>query len=384
MIPFVTGDVPFGVNLFNPSSPAQVGPIGSATVDLLDAESGLSFATTNVASVTNGDSVTLEANYGAFKSSGTNILFTVLRSNVNTGTIAAGFATADGTAVQGIDYAANSGTLTFSNGIPFQTFMVQIVSNQFIEGDRTFRVYLTNATPTNVAFLLPPYTATVTITDDVSGLSFSSAGYTANENARSANITVFRSNYTNSTVAVDYFTRQNGTGTAQPGVNYWPTNGTLLFTNGETSKTFSVEVLDNHVIDGGHTLPLYLTNLVGNAILVNPKEATLTISETDGSLIVPAGAALVSESGPVNTVIDPGERVTLLLALRNATGNNTANLFATLLATNGVANPTGASVLRRVGRPRPRRPIGPLRSPPVAPMARPSLPRSRSTTASTS
>ena len=51
--------------------------------------------------------------------------------------------------------------------------------------------------------------------------------------------------------------------------------------------------------------------------------------------------ALISESGPVNGVIDPGETVTLLLALRNATGTNTVNLVATLLATNGVANPSG-------------------------------------------
>jgi uncharacterized repeat protein (TIGR01451 family)/uncharacterized delta-60 repeat protein len=332
--PFVTGDVSFGVKLSNPSAPAQLGPVGLATVVLLDAEAGLSFASTNISFGTN-------AEYGVLKSSGTNLLITVVRSNANTGTIAANFATADGTAIKGVDYVANSGTLTFSNGITFQTFSVQIISNQFIEGDRTFSVYLTNATPTNLAFLLPPFTATVTITDDVSGLSFSSPGYSVNENAQTATITVFRSNYTNSTVAVDFFTRDDGTGTGQAGVNYWPTNGTLLFTNGETVKTFSVAVIDNHIIDGGHTVPLYLTNLVGNAVLVNPKEATLTISETDGSLIVPAGAALISESGPVNGVIDPGENVTLLLALRNATGTNTANLVATLLATNGIANPSG-------------------------------------------
>ena len=339
--PFVTGDIPFGVNLFNPSAPAQVGPLGSATVDLLDAESGLSFVSTNLMFVTNADfSVTLDANYGALKSSGTNLLITVLRSNVNTGTIAANFATADGTAVQGVDYVTNSGTLVFSNGIPFQAFAVQIISNQFIEGDRTFRVYLTNATPTNVAFLLPPYTATITITDDVSGLSFSSPGYNVNENSQTATITVFRSNYTNSAVAVDYYTTDEGTG--QAGVNYWPTNGTLSFTNGETVKTFTVAVIDDHIVDGGHTVGLRLTNQVGNAVLLNSKDrATLTISETDGSLVIPAGAALISESGPVNGVIDPGETVGMLLALRNANGTNTVNLIATLLATNGIANPSG-------------------------------------------
>ena len=45
---------------------------------------------------------------------------------------------------------------------------------------------------------------------------------------------------------------------------------------------------------------------------------------------------LTSESGPVNNVIDTNETVTLLLGLRNSVGQPTANLVATLLATNGV------------------------------------------------
>jgi hypothetical protein len=236
-------------------------------------------------------------------------------------------------------HVANSGTLIFSNGIPFR-LAVQIITATIMRP--TFRVPDQRG-PTTLPSA-PSLTASVTITDDVSGLSFSRSGYSVNENAQSATVTVFRSNYTNSTVAVDVFTRDDGTGTGQAGVHYWPTNGTLLFTNGETVKTFSVEVIDNHIVDGGHTVPLYLTNPIGNAVLINPNRATLTISETDGSLIVPAGAALISESGPVNSVIDPGETVTLLLGLRNATGTNTVNLIATLLATNGIASPSECSL----------------------------------------
>ena len=98
-------------------------------------------------------------------------------------------------------------------------------------------MYLTNATPTNLPVLLTPYAATVTITDDVAGLSFSSPIYNVNENGQQAVITVLRSNYTNSTVSVDYFYgRRHRPGRRQ----LLPTNGTLFFTNGETAKTFSV------------------------------------------------------------------------------------------------------------------------------------------------
>jgi uncharacterized repeat protein (TIGR01451 family)/uncharacterized delta-60 repeat protein len=336
--PRVTGDLSFGVNLYNPSVPAQVSTPSFATVVVLDNEAGINFANTNLTVFTNDDlSLTTNANYGVLKSSGTNLLITVVRSNVNTGTVGAICTTADGTAQQGTDYGTNWASLVFSNGVPFQTFTVQIVTNRLVRGDRTFSVYLTNATPTNIAQLVTPYVATVTITDDTAGLTFSSPIYSVSENASNAVITVLRNNWTNSIVSVNYFTSD---GTGQANTNYLPASGTLLFTNGEMVKTFSVPVLDNHVVDGGHTVVLNLANAVGNAAILNPNPATLTIAETDGSLIIPAGVALISESGPVNGVIDTNETVTMLFGLRNANGTNTSSLVATLLATNGVANPS--------------------------------------------
>jgi uncharacterized delta-60 repeat protein/uncharacterized repeat protein (TIGR01451 family) len=320
--PRVTGDLSFGVNLLNPSAPAQLLNPSSAIVTVLDSEPG--FAFTN-------------ANFTTIKS-GTNVVITVLRTNANTGLATVNFGTADGTAIAGVDYVTRNGLLTFSNGIALQSFTVPIINNRLVEGDRTFTVYLTNATPTNLAQLIPPFTAAVTITDDVSGLSFSSPVYSINENGISQTVTVLRTGYTNSVVSVDYSTA-NGSGVA--GVNYIATSGTFNFTNGDTVKTFSVPVIDNGIADGDKTVLLSLANVTGNAVLVNPSAATLTINDIDGSLILPAGSALISESGPVNGLIDTNETVTLLLALRNASGTNTVNLTATLLATNGITNPSG-------------------------------------------
>jgi uncharacterized repeat protein (TIGR01451 family) len=226
--------------------------------------------------------------------------------------------------------------LTFSNGIAFQTFSVPIINNRLVQGDRSFTVNLLN--PTAPAQLIPPSTATVTITDDVSGLSFSGPAYSINENGGAATITVVRSGYVSNLLSVTYSTAN---GTAQAGVNYQATSGVLVFTNGDTVKTFTIPVIDNGIVEGDKTVLINLTNLVGNAVLVTPSAATLTIVETDGSLIVPSGSALISETGPVNGVIDPGEQVSLLFALRNASGTNTGNLVATLLSTNGVSSPSG-------------------------------------------
>ena len=108
-----------------------------------------------------------------------------------------------------------------------------------------------------------------------------------------------------------------------------------------TVQTFSVPIFDDGLLKGDSTVQLNFSNLVGNAVFVNPSSAILTIVERDGSEIVGAGAALISESGPVNGAIDPGETVTMLFALRDSTGTNTADLVATLLATNGVTKPSG-------------------------------------------
>lgn len=335
--PRVTGDLQFMVNLRDPSAPAQLFNYSSTVVNVLDTDTGFAFATTNRMVITNADLSTLTtASYGVFKSS-SNLLVTIVRSNANTGTVSVNYATAmneNDTAVAGVDYGATSGVLTFNNNISLQSFIVPIFNNRQPEGDKTFSINLFN--PTAGAQLIPPTTATVTITDDLAAISFSSPDYRVNENGGFATITVLRSNYTNSVVSVNYATAPLS---AIPGVNYTNVSGTLTFNRGETVKTFTVPVLDDGVLHGDTTVQLGLSNPVGNAVFINPSAATLTILETDGSLIVNAGAALIRESGPTNGVIDPGETVTLLFALRNKLGTNTSSLVATLLATNGIANP---------------------------------------------
>jgi uncharacterized repeat protein (TIGR01451 family) len=92
------------------------------------------------------------------------------------------------------------------------------------------------------------------------------------------------------------------------------------------------------VTGGTETVLLSLASPSTNAVLANPSAATLTILNNDGSDIVPAGAALLN---PAGGTINPGATVTVLFAFRDAFGQNTTNLVATLLATNGVTAPSG-------------------------------------------
>src|SRR3954468_10698554 len=61
-----------------------------------------------------------------------------------------------------------------------------------------------------------------------------------------------------------------------------------------------------------------------------------------GPVFSVVSAALASENCPPgNSVIDPGETVTVNFTLTNAVSLPTTNLTATLLVTNGVVSPTG-------------------------------------------
>ncbi len=96
--------------------------------------------------------------------SGTTIFtFTVTRAGDTSGTTTVDFATADGTAVAGLDYTANSGTLNFAIGETTQTIAVDVVGDIDVEADETFTVTLSD--PSGGATFTTD-TATGTIEDD--------------------------------------------------------------------------------------------------------------------------------------------------------------------------------------------------------------------------
>ena len=317
----VEGDESFGVTLSNPSGGLPL-LISSAVVTILDNDTGFTLST-NSYSVDEG---------------ATNVLITVFRTNANTGPVSVSLTTSNLTAVAGADYTAFGGSLNFTNGEAMKTILVPIINDTEVESAETFAVVLSG--PSAGAQVIGNAAATVTIIDNDSGLNFSSASYTLPETGVQALITVLRTGITNTTVAAAFGTSD---GTALNTLDYFSTNGLLVFTNGEISKTFTVRVVDDTLEEGAETILLSLSSPTGQVALLNPNSAVLTIVDNDGGSILPAGSLLTAESGsgPANGSIDPGETVTLLFALRNASGVNTTNLVATLLATNGVTSPSG-------------------------------------------
>src|SRR5262249_21382104 len=108
-------------------------------------------------------------------------------------------------------------------------------------------------------------------------LQFGNPTYSVNENGGTASITVTRTNGSAGAVSVNYAT-SNGTATA--GSDYTATNGTLSFADGETSKTFTIPITNDSVVEGNETINLALSNPTGGASLGGQSSAVLTIVDT--------------------------------------------------------------------------------------------------------
>lgn len=132
--------------------------------------------------------------------------------------------------------------------------------------------------------------------------SFSAATYSANENASSAVITVNRTGGTAGTASVVYQVVQR-TAHSYSLVDFDPTpeaeaDRTLTFAAGEATKTFTITLHDDALVEGDQTLDLALRSPSPGTVLGAQSQATLTLVDNE-----PAGA--LSAVGSVDLLPGP-------------------------------------------------------------------------------
>jgi hypothetical protein len=157
--------------------------------------------------------------------------------------------------------------------------------------------------------------------------SFSNNAYQVNEATGTATITVTRTNGTGS-ASVNYSTRDN---TATAGRDYTATNGTLTFAAGETSKTFTVSILQDSKFESPETVRLTLSNPTNGATLSTQAQSLLTIVDDDATEVVLSSKALNQATSGNTTIYTGFNQVTV--------GNDTGNQDPWVASfTNGVLN----------------------------------------------
>jgi hypothetical protein len=172
--------------------------------------------------------------------------------------------------------------LTFLDGETSKTFSVGIIDDVDYEGDEELNLTLSN--PTGGATLGSPSNGTITIADNdplpepPGALQFSAANYGVAENAGNVTVTVNRSNGTVGDIAVAYST-SDASATSRD--DYVAPSGPLTFFDGETSKTFSVGIIDDADYEGDEQLTVTLSNPTGGARLGSPSTGTITIADNE-------------------------------------------------------------------------------------------------------
>jgi len=139
------------LSLSNPTGGATIGTPGSAVLTIEDNDgTALQFTAASF----NGDEA------------GGSVEISVERVGGDTSGVAnIDFATADGTAIAGLDYVATSGTLSWADGnTADKTFSVTILDDNLLEGPESLSLSLSN--PTGNAALGNPVDAELTISDD--------------------------------------------------------------------------------------------------------------------------------------------------------------------------------------------------------------------------
>ncbi len=112
-------------------------------------------------------------------------------------------------------------------------------------------------------------------------LQFSAEVYSVHENTGQITITVTRHNGSAGPVSIDYFTQD---GTALAGVDYLAAMGTLDFADGVMSRSFTITLIDDLLVEGDETISVHLTMASGGATLGWPDTAVVTLVD-DESLI---------------------------------------------------------------------------------------------------
>lgn len=187
------------------------------------------------------------------------------------------YATSDDTALDGDDYDADSGTITFNAGVLTQTLSINILDDTMGELVESFNMTLSNPGPSADDLTLGTQSTTVVEIDDNDGVqvSFANTEMTVAENALFATVEVRLNAPAATTVTIDYLMES---GTAVAGADFTASSGKLTFAAGQTIQTIQVPIINDGRDEETETFVIKLGNPT-NAFL--GADDTLTVSITD-------------------------------------------------------------------------------------------------------
>ncbi|MEO0835467.1 MAG: Calx-beta domain-containing protein [Cyanobacteria bacterium J06642_3] len=197
--------------------------------------------------------------------------FTLTIPEASTETITVDYATADDTAIAGMDYIATSGTVIFNPGETSKTIDVAINDDSLSEENEIFNLNLSNAAKA----ILIDQTTTATIADnDIPLPIISVSDLSLNEgNAnKTATVTVSLDKSGTEAITVNYKTLDN---TAVSELDYQAVEGKITFNPGQTTKTIKIPIIGDLLNEADESFYFQIKDAVNAKINNTQAEATL-------------------------------------------------------------------------------------------------------------
>lgn len=228
----------------------------------------------------------------------TNLALEVTLSAASGQPVTVQWATADGTATAGSDYAGASGTLTLAAGALSGSLLVPVLGDVLDEADEAFTVTL--SAPVNAGLLVASASGTILDDDDAPLLTITDATITEGSSG-SPELLFFvdLSAPSGQTVEVSWATAG---ASATAVVDFTPGAGTLTFAPGSTRREVRVQVVADTLDEGNETLRVNLTAPL-NATLADA-QGTGTINDDDAFPVVSIAPGTVAEGTGGSTTLE--------------------------------------------------------------------------------
>ncbi|MFB2894946.1 DUF4347 domain-containing protein, partial [Aerosakkonemataceae cyanobacterium BLCC-F50] len=254
----------------------------------------------------------------------------------------------NGTATGGTDFNNTTQTINFLANETSKTVTIPITDDTLLEGNENLSLTLAN--PTGGFVLGTQKTSTLTIVDNDALVQFSQATYQFNENGTviGATVTINRTGSIASAGSVQVqFANGTATGGTQPfatGTDFDNTTQTINFASGETSKTVTIPINEDTLVEGNENLTLTLVNPSTNFVLGTQKTATVDIIDNDSDVTLAVSPSSVAEDGTNNlsyTFTRTGVTSTPLTVNFTVGGSATYNTDYTVSGANTFNGSTG-------------------------------------------